>query len=423
MRPLNNYSSSSLDGIASVGLWCVGAYSLSLILDGVLRWLLDGAGMAALLYLRELLPPLAMAVAWRVAAREGFVVPRRLLICVFVFLSVWLVWALAQSVPPMQALFGCKTLLSIPAGIALWVLLKGRESSLPIFCLAAGALALAGVIIDHFRDFPWAGLVYELGDLQIEGQREWTIDKVARLAGFSRASFDVASQMAVMATLVLVSGLSRFVRWPFVALLAAGIILTTSRSTLLGMLAALACWSFLNVTRLSILRLVLLPVVWLPAGVVVLVFGLPGVTSAVASLDREGAASTLSFALRTEGNWLDALAMVSDAKDWAMGLGVGGIGAAQKPFDPGGYVAPDNLFIYTLVSFGIVGSFLVFAGLTRAWLAALIRPCSVSYCILLPLVGVSGMTISGVESPFIGMGLGLAIADGFARCTAEQKAV
>jgi hypothetical protein len=121
--------------------------------------------------------------------------------------------------------------------------------------------------------------------------------------------------------------------------------------------------------------------------------------------------------MRTEGNWQDALNMLNDSASWAMGLGMGGIGAAQRPFEPGAYIAPDNLLIYSLVSFGIIGSLVLFAGLTAAWFIALTQKCLPAYALLLPVVGVAGVTISAVENPFIGMGLGLAFAEAFSHRT------
>lgn len=404
------------------GLSCIGTYAFSLVFDGVIRWMLDFAGIPALLYARDALPLFAIASAWVITKSQVAVPQQRLFVSVLVFLSIWLLWGILHGLDPLQSLFGAKTLLSIPTGIALWVLLQGRSSVLPIFCLIAGTLAFAGIALDYFRDLPWAGLIYEIGDLQIEGQREWRIQSLDRLAGFSRASFDAASQMAVMATLVLTSGLNRSLRWPFVALLIAGIIFTTSRTAILGMFAVLVCWSLLRRISLTTLRWAFLPTAWLPVLAVLLVLFLPGITNAVEGLDRGGTVSTRSFAMRTEGNWIDSLNMLSGAGDWLMGLGVGGVGAAQKAFDPDVYVAPDNLFIYTLVSFGIVGSLLVFAGLTCAWFTALVRPNSISYCILLILVSASGITISAVENSFLGVGLGLALAEGFAKRTAGNYA-
>jgi hypothetical protein len=406
-------SAGPLRRLQVVGMGCGAVYALSLVFDGVIRWLLDGAGLAPLLYAREALPVVVIVCAWVIARVDGLLEWQRLMVFVAVYLSVWLAWGITEGIPPAQALFGLKTLLSIPVGGALWVLLRGQERELFMFSLFAGGLVLIGVIIDHFRDLPWAGLVYEVGDIQVEGQREWGIDGVARLGGFSRASFDAGCQMSFFAAIILASGANSLVRSGAGAAMLVGVLMTTSRSALLANFTVLFSWMILSFLKRPIFRLALLPAVWLPVLVVVAVFNSSSATDIVASMDRGGAASTISFAMRTEGNWQDALNMLNNSASWVMGLGMGGIGAAQRPFEPEAYIAPDNLLIYSLVSFGIIGSLVLFAGLTAAWFIALTQKCLPAYGLLLPVVGVAGMTISAVENPFIGMGLGLAFAEAF----------
>lgn len=409
----DNLPKTTVADLHFVGLSCMGVYALSLLADGISRWLFDAAGIAPLFYTRDALPVFAIMASFGVATGQGRYAWKRLMALIGGYFLVWCVWGLLQGLAPAQVLFGGKVLLTIPAGASLWVLLKGKETVLTSFCVVAGALGMAGVIVDYFYDLPWAGLVYEVGDLHIEAQREVFIYKIARLGGFSRASFDVAAQLAVFASLLFVSRHARLTRLCFLGFLLGGIILTTSRSFLIAFVGVLACGLFFYSTKASIFRFALLPLVWLPILIVLIEFGIKDFTGSIVNYDRGGLATTLSFAMRTEGNWLDSLGMLEGTTAWVMGLGLGGIGAAQKPFEPDAYVAPDNLLIYSLVNFGIIGSLILFAGLTAAWFILLSRKQLSPYALLLPLTGIVGMTMSAVETPFIGIGLGLAFAEAF----------
>jgi hypothetical protein len=398
--------------LKTIGLVCLAAYCATLTVDGALRWFLDSRGIAAALYLRDLLPVAAIVLAALTARGEAYLLWQRLFAttaCCFFF---WLVWGNVHGTPLLQGLFGVKTLLSIPAGMALALLALGRSITVARFSIVAGGVALAGVVIDYFMELPWAGVVYEIGDLRIEAQREWNIDNVVRNAGFSRASFDVGSQLAVLGAVVLASRLGGLTRAAFTLAMFAGILLTTSRSSLVAFAALLLAFACARLFGNRKARVILMPILWLPVAIVGIAYAFPGVTDVIAALDQSGTRSTASWAMRTEGNWLESFGMLpsSPSLEWIFGLGAGSIGAAQKPFEPDMYMSPDNLFIYLFVSFGLVGALLVFVAMTSAWYHSLRFETS-GYAFVLPVVATAGIFISAIENVFIGMALGLVVGD------------
>jgi hypothetical protein len=405
-------ASSSVRSLRNAGLVCLAVYCTTLILDGVLRWFLDAKGAAALLYIRDLLPIVTIGLCMLTATSYWLLIWRSLMTIILSCFVFWMAWGTLHGIPLLQGLFGLKTLISIPIGVALALCAEGRNIAIAKYSLFAGSVALLGVVVDSFVDLPWAGHFYEIGDITVEGQRDWTIDGVARLAGFSRASFGVGSQLVVLSAIVLASGLWSSVRFAFAATALLGVVMTTSRASLAAFVVLLFVFFASRLFGRVSARGVVVPILWLPLVIVVVAYTFPATTDFVAGLGKAGAGSTASWALRTERNWLDALGMLPSGPSiqWLLGLGIGSAGAAQKVFEPDMYTSPDNLFIYLFVNCGLVGALLMFTAMASAWYHAMGDPRS-RYVFLIPVVATAGIFISAIENVFLGMALGLALGE------------
>lgn len=394
-----------------IGLSGILVYLVSIVFDGVLRWLLDAYGLAQLLYLRDGLAMLGVLVALLVAKDESLKGCLRGFAIAFGALFVWWMWGAANGVHLLQGLFGVKILLTIPTGMALWVLLRRRDDWFAWFCLVLSMIAVAGVEADRYVSFPWAGLIYEIGEVTIEGQREWTIDSVERMAGFSRVSYDAGTQIAVLGAVVLGSNIPRIIKFGSAAVLMWGAVLTTSRSTTLALIVAVILSPVLCNSTVRLPCSVWQVFIWMPVGVVCAVFAFPEITGLIDAASRSGALNTESFAMRTEGNWLESLAFLTGPSSWAFGCGVGAVGAAQMPFQPELFMSPDNLCIYTLVNFGVVGTLFVFGAFSLAGLSLTVGGnYERQYLLCLIIVTVAGTLMSIAEAPFAGVAAGLALA-------------
>jgi hypothetical protein len=70
--------------------------------------------------------------------------------------------------------------------------------------------AIIGVVINYFLEFPWEGLEYRLGGMDIEGVRSWMeLIGVKRLSGFARSSYDAAVQILLLVIFLI------FLKYPF----------------------------------------------------------------------------------------------------------------------------------------------------------------------------------------------------------------
>ena len=94
--------------------------------------------------------------------------------------------------------------------------------------------AVIGVVINYFREFPWEGLEYSLGGVEIEAVRSWMdMFAIKRLSGFARTSYDAAIQILLLALFLfcyLKNNLSKYLLW---LLVAPPLLLTTSKGIII----------------------------------------------------------------------------------------------------------------------------------------------------------------------------------------------
>jgi len=226
------------------------------------------------------------------------------------------------------------------------------------------SLAVAGVLLNTFVKFPWMGATFEVLGQEAQVARDWTTNGIERLAGFSRASFTAANEIAlfsmVLAARARLHGALKVLIWA-VSVLA--IALTTSKTPL----------SILVVVPLALLSLrgakafasrPALP--FYVAMLVLLALGAMMVALPCASSTQDLLSSTsgddlgfltLSSMLDRAGMmWpaaFDLIASDNNPLEWILGRGLGGIGAAQAIFEPLKVNSADNLFVFLYVTFGL----------------------------------------------------------------------
>jgi hypothetical protein len=280
-----------------------------------------------------------------------------------------------------------------------------------------------------FVTMPWAGLMLQVGDTAIEGNREWDTSGFNRASGFSRTSFDAATCVLLLAFYLIVrlrSLLGRVVIW---VLTGAAVVFTTTKGAVGAMLVA---------TFLMPLVLTIDPAhyhqykwrrIFAQASVAFLGLFAGAIPLISTQLDtgiiEEGTIEHLlfaSFGMRIQITWPNAFALLQDWQ-FVFGRGIGGIGAAQTYFDLDNFNPADNLFVYLYVTLGLVGAALylmMVAGSVLIDLAS--RAGQLAFCVLLFLL-VYGTTVCIIESAVALMALGALAALLIARQRAPSAAL
>jgi hypothetical protein len=267
-------------------------------------------------------------------------------------------------------------------------------------------------------EVPWTGLVYKVGEVQVEAAREWTTFGLERVAGFSRASYDAAGHLLFLAVAMVILGRGRVWRW--LAWLATGVLigLTTTKKSL-GV--------FLVLTALFV------PMLWprvrrglkqaigamVPWGAVAIGIALPVSTLFVRyRLKFDSLVSAFLFASfedRLTVVWPDGFALLREHGNVLLGRGIGGIGVAQRYFEPARYTSADNLYLYSYVTFGLAALLMIVLygwAVSRLGVSDLASAPGWSRLVWwwAIVVLLSGWATNGLEGPFVAMVLGCTLA-------------
>ncbi len=377
------------------------AYAFSTMIDGVLRYALVNVGLPVeLLYVRDF--ALAIAVAVMVAARllhrEGAVF---LLIALAAALHGLI--GLSSTHSAAQVLFGFKVLIIIVFGVLAARHLDPTSRAVRRWLLLFWLITVAGVLLSAVVTLPWTGLVYSVGDIDVEASRSWSNEGVGRAAGFSRFSFSAAIQVAMLSLFLIATVQSRLLQFVIFAIGLAAIHLTDAKGSLVAfVVTTLVFWCFGHrqtvllkaTTCIAAMIAVLLPIM------------LPGL-----HLDGVGHFNVLrSFVERLMLVWPDGWTLIFHDGHGLLGRGIGGIGSAQRLFAPSFYVACDNLFIFLFGYFGVFA--LVYISLPVIWLLRLPPrlPTKIRFAALALLyLLIYGAVVSIIEDQFAGIFLGLVI--------------
>ena len=397
-------------------------YILSQAFDSALRWLLDMAGAAPLIYARDGGVLFASVICIGVIGRQKNDITHTFWILAAFALSIAI--AAGFGLGLLQTLFGVKVWLPFLCGFLIF------ESGLiirldrPNFWLLVWFVLCVGIYINYFYRFPWIGLNVEVGDVSISANREWHALGIPRLSGFSRTSYDGAVIILLLFSYLLARLRNVLLRAVTVIGSAAAIALTTSKGVVLAFVVTLLLFPATTLIRRFAPRLELL-VPLSVAGVATM-----GALIPLISLQlpvprlREGSPEAWIFSslvARAWDTWPRAIELLS-GWEFLSGRGIGGIGAAQALFEPQLSNPADNFFIYLYVTGGAIGIALyviLAAGGLRLRLAN-----EVDRVIVIVLMGIFiyGLTTSLVESGVYALILG-AITSALLRPQAESSAV
>lgn len=377
--------------------------------DGAFRFYASRAHVAWMAYLRDVVAVAALGLG---IARASIVDLRnRSFYVVLGFIVVGSLYGALNLHDIRQPLFAARTWLPLLCGTVIASSVDTQSRVLWWCCFLLWIATVSGVLLTWKWHAPWVGFGYEIGGVEIDASREWTIGGVDRLAGFSRSSFDAALQCLFLAILTVVGSRYYLVSLPIWLVSGAAIYLTTSRSAAAALVVAIGLHFLLNFNR-ALQRLAKVGVVMVAIVVVALPFAAARhYKNKAYAPDSANVSSTSSFAERATQTWPDALELQGRGGNRILGRGLGGIGVAQKFFEPASYNPGDNFFIYLWVAFGAFG--VAFLGFVLSQALRTRIPMEKNAKAGLIVVGsflAVGLTLNGVESAISSLFLGMALA-------------
>lgn len=333
-------------------------YCLTYAFEGAVRYGLNLLGMDALIFVRDavLLVPLAVLAAKQTLQRSlhpAFVV----YLCI-VLLHGAVFYLNFGLLPP--ALLGAKVLLAMLAGAVSSATLMRPTPGIVRLFLVLWLATFSGIALDKLGvvTMPWVGMRTVIGDVEVDVGRDWDMEQDSasyRAGGLTRSSIHAANISPLIALLLIFH-----LRLWWQQLLVGGLTLplvywTTQKGSIV---AYALTWLIVTVFRsrstiplrvafvLFLLSCALLPVV------------LPGYHMETTSA---GGFSSMSFNMRVDSMWPRAWQWIDRHEMFPFGVGLGGIGGGQQLFARNHMNAADNLFVFLYAYFGVMA--LVYLGM------------------------------------------------------------
>ncbi|WP_162131392.1 hypothetical protein [Gayadomonas joobiniege] len=254
--------------------------------------------------------------------------------------------------------------------------------------------SLAGLIYDMNFVPVWRGAVVEVGGVEIEAARYWTSFGTVRYAGFTNASFALASWVCLLACLLLKEYRFKGLQSLFVVCFSLYIVYASNTKSFIAALVLIYLFYFIarflpNNFDKVFPASILFTVICFP------VMCVSGLLDLGAIVDRS---STVFFSLvvRSEYTWPLSFSLLETTVTQLFGLGIGGIGTVQAKLNGSPLSTADNLFVYLYCMFGIFSLvisyylfYLIFTSDRRA----------TYYRAILSLVLFFGITGNVIENP------------------------
>lgn len=327
---------------------CATGYLVIYALEGAIRYGLYTVGHDQLILLRDSLIALPLLVLLTAQLFRTRIHP-----AVGVFTGIVAVHGAIATFnlhSALPAIYGAKLLVNVLFGF-----IAGRQLTYPSrrvlqLLLAIWLVAVIGVVLDKFfYTFPWTGLETHVGGIQVDVSRGWDIDSgfEKRAAGFSRSSISAAMLLPTLILVVAPKVKSTLMRLLLLAVTIGAVTLTTQKGALValtvtGMILCAPYWSRYRLLCAACLAFAVMDV------------ALPFVTHGLLMQDNGGVFSGASFAMRITLTWPDAWRWILHNEVFPFGVGLGGIGGAQRFYAAEFFNPSDNLFVFLYANFGIL---------------------------------------------------------------------
>jgi len=335
------------------------AYLLIYAFEGVIRYGLYNVSLSNAILLRDglLVGPLLLLLtiqAFRYRVHPAFLAFG----CIVALHGMIATLNFHTSLP---AVYGAKLLVNVLFGfIAARELTQPSRRVLQLLALV-WLISIIGLALDKFiYTFPWMGLETDIGGIQVDVSRGWDIEGgfEKRAAGFFRSSISAAMLLPTLAIIIAPRLRNWLVRLVFLATTVGCVALTTQKGALFAAVSVSGILLAPRMTQYLLLRIAC-------TVFAILVAAIPLGTEGLLLSDNGGVFSFASFAMRISQTWPEAWHWISNNEIFPFGVGLGGIGGAQRFYAQNFFNPSDNLFIFLYANFGLLGVFYL------AWISRL----------------------------------------------------
>jgi hypothetical protein len=396
--------SISIDMKARIIYYGTIVYLFTLVFEAPIRYILNVAGISSVIYLRDGFILLVLSAYFIKVSITGKI--NKIILITFFIILFHAVIAIYYLNNVFQILFGVKILLPIILGMLVYHIIESRIKLTKVFLSIFLFLAILGIYVNFFKEFPWEGMTYEVAGKTIEATRAWTTFGVKRIAGFARTSYGAAIQIIILSVFVITQLKSKL-SLTFLWLLSGGAIILTTTRTMVVNYIVMSIFLIVNKIMPNFNKIyqkaLIVPIM---ATVLLPIYSYLFYDSNA----RTGFFDNpllFSLKLRMIATWPDVFDFLNEKGGWVLGRGIGGLGMSQLHFESNYYFSGDNLFVYSLVYFGIF-SIVYFLFIYKMAQNIDLKNGLFYYLIILALF-IFGITANVIEDGFFGFFIGLSL--------------
>lgn len=407
-------SARAVVGAQAITVWVYLAWLSTYLLEGPLRGGLFSIGLQNLLYLRDGVAVVSIALALALPLVRGDKPAPGLVVMLWV-LAVHACIGVLLGGTVFQRLFGVKIFIPVLYTVAIFPAVQQHFTLFLRGMAVCFTVSVAGVLINEVAgEMPWEGLRYDTAFGSVQATRQWWMSGgLRRLPGFARASFDAAMMIGVCGVIFLATARPLWLRALIAMSGMAAIFLTTSKGMVAAFLAAVLWLGLANRSpasfRAGLIIVVTLLLVTCLVPTVFMIVNVPTHPLEIPPL-------LSSLWDRFSWMWPSAYELMPEGFGAFSGVGLGGIGTAlEHPDERAVHNSGDSIFVYFFVTFGLAG----IAYLAFPLLAILRRGASTDrqafvWAGLLVITYGYGLSINMIEQPFFASILGLLYGKAFA---------
>lgn len=331
--------------------FCALAYLLVYAFEGAIRYGLSLVGADSAILARDGLVVVPLAVlliyqAFRTKIHPAF----------FAFAAIVGLHGMISTLnfhTTLPAVYGIKLMLPVLFGFIAAPQLLQPSRKVIVLLFVVWAVSVVGLMLDKYvLSFPWVGMSTHIGGITVDVSRGWDITEgpSKRVAGFTRSSISAAMMLPIIAIIVAMRIRSYLPRMLLLAATVYAVFLTTQKGSVVAIAAVTMLLATPGFMRYRLLCLAAL-------AFAIMDIALPLMTSGLLVVDSGGVFSFASFAMRISDTWPQAWAWIMHNQVFPFGVGLGGIGGAQRFFAENFFNPSDNLFIFIYANFGVLSLF------------------------------------------------------------------
>ncbi len=383
---------------------CLLVYFSFYLFEGPVRYGLNAIGADSLIFIRDIVLIIPLILSFLINRHDGNKLHSAFYIFGFIIFFHGLISYLNIG-DTFVIVYCIKMLMTMLVGAVLAEYIMSPPRYVVKVVLVLWIITFFGVAFDKYEIFtyPWTGLGTIIGDTQVDISRDWDItgeDK--RAGGLMRSSISVAVVTPLLALLLIFNIRSLAMRLSIMLMTFMVVYWSTQKASILAFL--LVCAVILTAYKR--------PSVFLKIGITIaflLMVLLPVILPQFIMPNGEGVFSMASFYMRVEDMWPKAWLIIEQRGIFPFGIGLGGIGGAQRFYSPDDFNAADNMFVLLYAFFGIL-SFLYMGWL---WLKCMqvnnqAAPAVINALSIILFIIFYGIALSMIEDQMASLFLGAA---------------